>query len=76
MYVIFLPACCALICVFWIFLAMSEGEKIFWMLLRVERESLKIVMLLSSTFDMEYSIALRIARASAVYIEQFLESFH
>ena len=45
------------------------------MQVRIEKESLNIVILLSSTLDIAYSIALKIVEASAVYIEQ-LESFH
>jgi len=42
--------------VFWIFLTISEGVYSFWRLVRVERDSLNIVILSSSTLEIIYSI--------------------
>lgn len=75
-YVIFLPCRFAMKWVLWIFLKKSEGVYWFWKLVKAERDSLNIVIFLSFILEMVYSIALRIASASAEYIEHFFKSFY
>lgn len=60
-------------CKICIFIARSYGFHWFWMLVRLESESLSIIIWLASTLFIEYSMALRIANVSAVLIRNLLD---